>query len=92
MIYGDVTTVPRYGKPLAISHVVIITFSSDTRGEKSPQKIKKRDGKKKLTFSGSGNIPSNPQLLIAGPLELSSEQYTLCAAISQLTHENKPSE
>lgn len=88
MIYGDVTTVPRYGKPLAISHVVIITFSSDTRGEKSPQKTKK----KKLTFSGSGNIPSNPQLLIAGPLELSSDQYTLCAAISQLTHENKPSE
>jgi len=60
MIYGDVTTVPRYEKPLAISLIVIITFSSDggdREGMKTPQKKEKRkkERKKKFTFSGSGN-------------------------------------
>lgn len=47
MIYGDVTTVPRYGKPLAISLIVIITFSSDTWGKNIPPPPSPQENKKK---------------------------------------------
>lgn len=50
MIYGDVTTVPRYGKSLAIALTVIITSSSDTWGKNIPPKKKRKRKKDKVNF------------------------------------------
>lgn len=53
-------------------------------------KKKKKRRKNNLTSSMLGDISKNAQFLIVVQLKLSSEQYMFCAAISQLSLENKP--